>query len=68
MTVPSPCTKTRCRLDFTTGICHGCFRTADEILAWPTATDEAKRLILEAVAQRRARLDPDEDMRGNCED
>ncbi|MBL8491036.1 MAG: DUF1289 domain-containing protein [Rhodocyclaceae bacterium] len=68
MTVESPCTKTRCRLDFETGICQGCFRTADEILAWPSATDEERLMILAAIAQRRSRIDPDADMAGNCAD
>jgi predicted Fe-S protein YdhL (DUF1289 family) len=40
------------------GLCAGCFRTIDEIARWANAGDDAKRLILAAVAQRRTHLDP----------
>ncbi len=65
--VASPCIDV-CTLDEATGLCEGCWRTLDEISAWCTATDEHKRLILAAVAQRRARLGPDADLACNCRD
>jgi predicted Fe-S protein YdhL (DUF1289 family) len=37
------------------GLCAGCFRTIDEIARWANSGDDDKRLILAAVAQRRAR-------------
>jgi hypothetical protein len=52
----SPCNQT-CRLDTVTGLCVGCFRTIDEIEAWPTATNTQKKMILELVAVRRGDLD-----------
>ncbi|MDP2821895.1 MAG: DUF1289 domain-containing protein [Sulfuritalea sp.] len=38
------------------GFCAGYFRTIAEIAGWATATDDDKRLILAAAAQRRTRL------------
>ncbi len=48
--------------------CAGCWRTIAEIACWGNAGDAEKRLILAAVAQRRARLDPDAGLAGNCAD
>ena len=45
MTVTSPCVNT-CRINRRSGWCEGCRRTVDEIIAWPTASDAAKRAIL----------------------
>lgn len=56
MSVPSPCINV-CRMDATSGLCEGCLRTIDEIAGWAAAPDDKKRLILAAVAQRRARID-----------
>jgi predicted Fe-S protein YdhL (DUF1289 family) len=53
--VASPCINV-CRME--EDLCAGCFRTIDEIARWANSGDEDKRLILAAVAQRRARLDP----------
>lgn len=63
--VMSPCIDV-CKME--QGLCSGCFRTIDEIARWGTAADEEKRLILAAVAQRRARRDPDADLACNCSD
>jgi len=54
--VASPCINV-CRME--AGFCIGCLRTIDEIAGWANAGDDAKRLILAAVAQRRAKRDPD---------
>ena len=48
---PSPCILV-CQLDRKTGWCLGCGRTGDEIRDWPTAPDDRKRLILDALPQR----------------
>ena len=63
--VISPCINV-CRIE--DGLCAGCFRSLDEIARWATAADGDKRLILAAVAQRRARLDPESDLACNCSD
>ena len=53
MSVQSPCIDV-CRMDAASGLCEGCLRTVDEIAGWAAAPDEQKRLILAAIAQRRA--------------
>lgn len=50
--VTSPCINV-CRMDDARGVCTGCLRTLDEIAGWSRASDEAKRAILAAIAQRR---------------
>lgn len=60
--VASPCINV-CRMEG--GFCSGCFRTLDEIACWANVDDEARRRILAAVAQRRAR--PDAAFAGNCQ-
>ena len=52
MTIPSPCIKV-CRLDPHSGLCVGCFRTADEIARWLNASDDEKGEMLQAVEQRK---------------
>jgi predicted Fe-S protein YdhL (DUF1289 family) len=54
--VASPCVDV-CKMEG--GLCAGCHRTIDEIASWASVGDEGKRLILAAVAQRRARIDAD---------
>lgn len=64
--VASPCINL-CRMDETSGLCRGCFRTLDEIAGWSRADDDTKRAILAAVDKRRAEHDPwDEAFRGEC--
>jgi uncharacterized protein len=48
--VPSPCINV-CRVS--RGVCTGCFRTLDEIGAWPSATDDVRRAIVMRAQQRR---------------
>jgi predicted Fe-S protein YdhL (DUF1289 family) len=43
--VPSPCIGV-CVLDQRARICRGCRRTIDEIAAWSSMTDAAKRAVL----------------------
>ena len=67
MSVQSPCIDV-CRMDAKSGLCEGCLRTLDEIAGWAAAPDEQKRLILAAIAQRRARLEAaPESLRGDCD-
>ena len=42
--VPSPCTGV-CTLDDAQDLCVGCGRTLDEIAAWSTMTDDARRAV-----------------------
>lgn len=52
--VPSPCTSV-CRMSGDTGLCEGCFRTLDEIVAWSRIGDEGedgKRGIWCKIQQR----------------
>jgi predicted Fe-S protein YdhL (DUF1289 family) len=51
--VPSPCISV-CRMD-AQGLCEGCLRTLDEIAAWSTLDDEAKRVVWLRIEQRQAR-------------
>jgi predicted Fe-S protein YdhL (DUF1289 family) len=55
--VRSPCVKL-CVLD-ASGICKGCRRSIEEIAAWPSAEDAARRAILARAAVRRHK-DPGE--------
>ena len=50
--LPSPCISV-CRLDSASGYCEGCLRTLDEIAAWGTLDDGAKRAVW-ALIERRA--------------
>ena len=62
-TVPSPCICV-CRIDMTTGWCDGCFRTLDEVAAWSSLDDEARRAVwkeLELRARSRAGITHDEE-------
>ena len=49
--VPSPCLSV-CRMDPSTDVCEGCFRTLDEIAAWGRMGDEDKRKVWALIAQR----------------
>ncbi|MFA7268307.1 MAG: DUF1289 domain-containing protein [Sterolibacterium sp.] len=54
--IASPCNKC-CQIGKTTGLCLGCYRSIEEIIAWNRADDQAKSLILAAVAERRRHLE-----------
>lgn len=49
---PSPCTKV-CSIDRHTGWCLGCFRTGEEIGAWPMLDAAGRRALLDRLAERR---------------
>ncbi len=48
----SPCVGV-CALDAATGHCIGCYRTAEEVGAWPSATVRDKLAILSRCETRR---------------
>ena len=56
MSIPSPCIDV-CRMNAATGLCDGCLRTIDEIVAWGALDDAAKRRVVAELPLRRARLD-----------
>jgi predicted Fe-S protein YdhL (DUF1289 family) len=39
-----------------TGLCQGCMRTIDEIVAWGAASDEVKRAIWAEIHRREANI------------
>jgi len=39
-------------MDAKTGLCEGCLRTIDEIIAWSTMSDDEKRDVWDALALR----------------
>jgi predicted Fe-S protein YdhL (DUF1289 family) len=51
--VPSPCNAI-CRMDARNGLCEGCFRTIDEIMAWSSLPDDEKRAVWARIERRRA--------------
>ncbi|MFJ7567869.1 DUF1289 domain-containing protein [Herminiimonas sp. NPDC097707] len=51
----SPCTG-MCRMDEKMKLCTGCLRSMEEITQWPTAGENDKRTILQAIQQRRAAI------------
>jgi len=54
--IPSPCTNV-CTIDPATGWCAGCLRTIDEIAAWGSLDDRAKRAVWKLLPARRAERD-----------
>ena len=54
--VPSPCISL-CEMDKQTGLCRGCLRTIDEIVAWGGASDDVKRAVWAEIRRREADLD-----------
>lgn len=49
--VRSPCTNV-CEIERRSGLCRGCLRTIDEIMAWPTASEAARVAVLAALPAR----------------
>ena len=52
--VPSPCISI-CRMNTDTGLCIGCLRDIDEIIAWGRMDETDKRRVWRAIEQRAAR-------------
>jgi predicted Fe-S protein YdhL (DUF1289 family) len=53
--VPSPCINI-CRMVPETGLCEGCMRTIDEIVAWGRADDDYKRAVWAEIRRREAQI------------
>ncbi|HEX4233084.1 MAG TPA: DUF1289 domain-containing protein [Caldimonas sp.] len=54
--IPSPCSSV-CTIDPATGWCAGCLRTINEIAAWGSLDDRAKRAVWKMLPERRAERD-----------
>jgi hypothetical protein len=54
--VPSPCINV-CQMAPDTGLCIGCLRTIDEIVAWGSASDEYKRAVWAEIRRREQRIE-----------
>jgi predicted Fe-S protein YdhL (DUF1289 family) len=53
--VPSPCINV-CKMSPRTGLCEGCMRTIDEIVAWGSASDDVKRAVWVEIRRREAQI------------
>jgi prolyl-tRNA editing enzyme YbaK/EbsC (Cys-tRNA(Pro) deacylase)/predicted Fe-S protein YdhL (DUF1289 family) len=51
--IVSPCISV-CRMNASTAMCEGCFRTRDEIAAWGNASDDAKLATWARIEERMA--------------
>lgn len=51
--VQSPCVSV-CAMDDVTGLCMGCYRTAEEIENWWDLDNEAKQAVVTQAAAREA--------------
>jgi predicted Fe-S protein YdhL (DUF1289 family) len=54
--VPSPCINV-CEMDARSGLCRGCARTIDQIIAWSKLDDDAKRKVWALLPARRTLVD-----------
>ena len=52
--VPSPCVSL-CKMNRNSGLCEGCLRTLDEIIAWSKADDDFKRAVWAELPGRESR-------------
>jgi predicted Fe-S protein YdhL (DUF1289 family) len=50
--VSSPCTGV-CRIEPTSGLCAGCLRTMDEIVAWGSMSEKDRRAIMARLGERK---------------
>lgn len=56
--VPSPCINV-CEMAPDTGLCRGCLRTIDEIVAWGGASEDEKRAVWVEIRRREAAIEWD---------
>lgn len=49
--VPSPCISV-CRMDPSTELCEGCWRTLDEIASWSALPEAGRREVWKAIGRR----------------
>jgi hypothetical protein len=53
--VASPCINV-CQMSPQTGLCEGCLRTIDEIVAWGSAGDDYKRAVWAEIRRREQQI------------
>ena len=53
--VPSPCINV-CEMAPDTGLCRGCLRTIDAIVAWGGASEDEKRVVWAEIRRREAAI------------
>lgn len=53
--VPSPCVSV-CRMDPQSGLCLGCWRDIDEIIAWGRLDEDGKREVWQSISERLATI------------
>jgi uncharacterized protein len=53
--VPSPCIS-QCQMDASTGLCKGCWRTINEIIAWGTLDDTGRQQVWTHIELRKAEV------------
>ncbi|MEM0900779.1 MAG: DUF1289 domain-containing protein [Pseudomonadota bacterium] len=58
----SPC-KLQCAIEPSTGWCHGCGRSGEEIAFWTTYTREERLNLMERLPERLAKMPPRNDGR-----
>ncbi|HEY3327376.1 MAG TPA: DUF1289 domain-containing protein [Novimethylophilus sp.] len=54
-TILSPCNGI-CRINVRSGMCESCFRTSEEIKAWPSMSDERRHQLLQVLEQRQMEM------------
>ena len=54
--VPSPCISL-CEMSPETGLCRGCLRNIDEIVAWGSAGDDYKRAVWAEIRRRETAME-----------
>ena len=54
--VPSPCISL-CEMAPSTGLCRGCLRNIDEIVAWGSASDDYKRAVWAEIRRRESEIE-----------
>jgi uncharacterized protein len=52
MSIPSPCISL-CQIDDISKLCIGCWRTIDEIIAWSSNDDDAKKAVWLLIEKRK---------------
>ena len=50
--IPSPCISL-CDINHVSQLCRGCWRTIDEIIAWSSCDDSAKKAVWLLIEQRK---------------
>jgi len=53
--IKSPCIRI-CKMDNSTGLCTGCYRTIDEIADWVFLSDEEKLKLLAEIEKRKEKM------------